>query len=158
MKKGSNLCSENAQKKNCGISSIIYQPYHSSSCFQSPWFQCIIIESDIFTWWVSRGGGGEGGGLHGSMFLKKWGGIKKGGWKKKGGLIHLSTLCLFFMAFGKFWVMFLALVTQLSSGSDASNACLNRKNSLLNHFLQVMIFSTLIAHSSKIIGDWKIPQ
>ena len=61
-------------------------------CFQSPWFQGIIIESGIFPWWVvSRGGGG--GRWGGCLFLKKREDIKKGGWKKKGGgqLIHLST-------------------------------------------------------------------
>ena len=51
---------------------------------QSPWFQCIIIESGIFPWWVvSRGGGG--GRWGGCLFLKKREDIKKGGWKKKGG-------------------------------------------------------------------------
>ena len=51
-------------------------------CFQSPWFQCIIIESGIFPWWVvskSLGGGFFffflGGGVH---VYKERGDIKKG--------------------------------------------------------------------------------
>ena len=33
-------------------------PWLYINCFQSPWswLQCIIIESGIFPWWVSRGG------------------------------------------------------------------------------------------------------
>ena len=38
-------------------------PWLYVNCFQSPWFQCIVIESSIFPWWVSREGGG-GGGMH----------------------------------------------------------------------------------------------
>ena len=38
-------------------------PWLYINCFQSHWFQCIMIESGIFLrWLVSRGGGG--GGLH----------------------------------------------------------------------------------------------
>ena len=49
-------------------------------CFQSPLFQCIIIDSGIFPWWVSRGGGG------GVAWFKRKGGIpRRGGWKMKGG-------------------------------------------------------------------------
>ena len=51
-------------------------PWLYVNCFQSPWFQCIVIESSIFPWWVSREGGGRGGGC---MFLKK-GGMKKERW------------------------------------------------------------------------------
>ena len=58
-------------------------PWLYVNCFQSPWFQCIVIESNIFPWWVSREG--RGGGVHVSK--------KKGRWKKKGGLKHLSALC-----------------------------------------------------------------
>ena len=48
-------------------------------CFQSPWFQCIIIESSIVQWLVLRGG-------QSCMFLKEVGqDIKKGGLKKKCG-------------------------------------------------------------------------
>ena len=56
-------------------------PWLHINCFQSPWFQCIIIKSSIFPW-VSRVG------EKGCMFLKKgvisrrWeGGVEKGqGW------------------------------------------------------------------------------
>ena len=48
-------------------------PWLYVNCFQSPWFQCIVIESSIFPWWVSREGGG------GCMFLKK-GEMKKERW------------------------------------------------------------------------------
>ena len=41
-------------------------PWFYLNCFQSPWFCCIIIESGILLWWVSRGG--KGG--RGCMFLK----------------------------------------------------------------------------------------
>ena len=63
------------------------------NCFQSPWFQYIIIESGIFLWGVvSREGSGDGG-LHVSKERED---IKKrgGGEKRKGpwGLIHHSTL------------------------------------------------------------------
>ena len=59
-------------------------PWLYINCFQSPLLQCILIESGIFLWWVSRGGGGTG-----FAWFKR-----KGGRKKKGGgrLIHLSTL------------------------------------------------------------------
>ena len=55
-------------------------PWLYVNCFQSPWFQCIVIES---------------GGIRceGCMFLKKAGTSRRGGWKKKGGLKHLSALC-----------------------------------------------------------------
>ena len=31
-------------------------PWLYINCFQSPWFQCIMIKYGIFPWWVSRGG------------------------------------------------------------------------------------------------------
>ena len=54
-------------------------PWLYINCFQSPWFQCIIIESGIFLWWMSKGGR-EGGRC---MFLKKEGGISRRGKMKK---------------------------------------------------------------------------
>ena len=54
-------------------------------CFQSHWFQCIIIESGIFLWWVSRGG------LHVSQ---ERGISRREDEKRKRGLIYLSTLCV----------------------------------------------------------------
>ena len=60
-------------------------PWHNINCFQSPWFQCIITESGIFPWWVSKEGGLPVSKERGD--IKKW-----GGWKKKRGLIHLSML------------------------------------------------------------------
>ena len=54
-------------------------PWFCINFFQSPWFRCIIIESGILPWWVSRGW------WWGCMFLKK------------GGLIHLSALCINFL-------------------------------------------------------------
>ena len=48
-------------------------PWLYINCFQSPWFRCIIIESDIFPWWMSKG-------RLGCMFLKKEGMKKMGGW------------------------------------------------------------------------------
>ena len=62
---------------------LMDNPWLYINCFQSPWFQCIIIESGIFPWWVSRRG--EEGGLH----VSKEGGDEK----RKEGLIHLSALC-----------------------------------------------------------------
>ena len=58
---------------------LMDNPWLYINCFQSPKFQCIIIESSIFPWWVSRGGGG---GLHVS---KERGDIKKRDKKRKGG-------------------------------------------------------------------------
>ena len=52
------------------------------NCFQSPWFQCIIIESRIFSWWVSRGE---------SMFLKRERISRKKDEKRKTA-IHISAL------------------------------------------------------------------
>ena len=54
--------------------------------FQSLWFCCIIIESVIFPWWVSRGTGRRWG----CMFLKK-GGMKKE--RGVGTLFRTMHLC-----------------------------------------------------------------
>ena len=58
-------------------------PWLYVNCFQSPWFQCIVIES---------------GGIRceGCMFLKKAGTSRRGDEKETGGLIHLSALCKIF--------------------------------------------------------------
>ena len=42
-------------------------PWLYINFFRTPWFRCIIIESGIIPWWVSRGAGGS------CMFLKKRG-------------------------------------------------------------------------------------
>ena len=61
-------------------------PWLYINCFQSLWFRCIIIESGISLWWVSKGG---------ELLVSKEREVKKErGW---GGLIHPSTLCVYKM-------------------------------------------------------------
>ena len=59
------------------------------NCFQSPWFQCIIIEYGIFLWWMSK----RGEGVHVSK--ERGGDIKKGENEKRNGdwytLPHYGT-------------------------------------------------------------------
>ena len=57
-------------------------PWLYINYFQSPWFWCIIIESGIFLWWVSRGG-------RGCMFLKKGEISRRGNEKKKGRVFQI---------------------------------------------------------------------
>ena len=62
--------------------------YMALYCFQSTCFQCIIIESGIFPWWmVPRWGVG---GLH--ISKERCGYRGGGGVKNKWRLIHLSAL------------------------------------------------------------------
>ena len=59
-------------------------PWLYINCFQSPWFQYIIIESGISPWWVVSRQGGVGfggGGLH----VSKERGYQEGGMKKERG-------------------------------------------------------------------------
>ena len=57
-------------------------PWLYINCFQSPWFQYIIMESGISPWWVvSREGGVGLGGLH----VSKERGYQEGGMKKERG-------------------------------------------------------------------------
>ena len=57
-------------------------PWLYINYFQSPWFWCIIKESGIFLWWVSRGG-------RGCMFLKKGEISRRGNEKRKGRVFQI---------------------------------------------------------------------
>ena len=75
---------------------LMDNPWLYINCFQSPLFQCIIIESGIFPWWVSRG--------EVACFKRKWPMSRKGGWKKKGGAdIPFHTMievCTIYLCWG----------------------------------------------------------
>ena len=63
-------------------------PWLYINCFQSPWFQYIIIESSIFPWWLSKGG-------KGACFKRK-GGCQEGRWlKKEGAFTPFRTMNIF---------------------------------------------------------------
>ena len=57
-------------------------PWLYINCFQSPWFQCMIIEPGIFPWWVVLRGGGDWilGGVDKEGDIKKVDEKRKEGW------------------------------------------------------------------------------